>query len=99
MLSNAYFIAKFRFDTAENEPAKNLQKVCKILQDLQKVCKMLQDLQHFLQKFRQNFWQTLNFSRIFFWNFSEFSKKCLEFFATDESPLPNDGAERPRRHS
>ena len=25
MLSNAYFIAKFRFDTAENEPAKNLQ--------------------------------------------------------------------------
>ena len=25
MLSNAYFPAKFRFDTAENEPAKNLQ--------------------------------------------------------------------------
>ena len=25
MLSNAYFLAKFRFDTAENEPAKNLQ--------------------------------------------------------------------------
>ena len=25
MLSNAYFIAKFRFDTAENEPAQNLQ--------------------------------------------------------------------------
>ena len=24
-LSNAYFLAKFRFDTAENEPAKNLQ--------------------------------------------------------------------------
>ena len=24
MLSNAYFLAKFRFDTAENEPAKNL---------------------------------------------------------------------------
>ena len=23
--SNAYFLAKFRFDTAENEPAKNLQ--------------------------------------------------------------------------
>ena len=30
MLSNAYFLAKFRFDTAENEPAKNLQKFCKI---------------------------------------------------------------------
>ena len=25
MLSNAYFLAKFRFDTAENEPAKNWQ--------------------------------------------------------------------------
>ena len=25
MLSNAYFLRKFRFDTAENEPAKNLQ--------------------------------------------------------------------------
>ena len=25
MQSNAYFLAKFRFDTAENEPAKNLQ--------------------------------------------------------------------------
>ena len=26
MLSNAYFLAKIRFDTVENEPAKNLQK-------------------------------------------------------------------------
>ena len=26
MLSNAYFLARFRFDTAEKEPAKNLQK-------------------------------------------------------------------------
>ena len=25
MLSNAHLLAKFRFDTAENEPAKNLQ--------------------------------------------------------------------------
>ena len=25
MLSNAYFLVKFRFDTSENEPAKNLQ--------------------------------------------------------------------------
>ena len=35
MLSNAYFLAKFRFDTAENEPTKNLQKFanfCKFLQ-------------------------------------------------------------------
>ena len=29
MLSNAYFLAKFRFDTAENEPAKTLQNVAK----------------------------------------------------------------------
>ena len=27
MLSNAYFLAKFRFDTAENEPAKNQQNL------------------------------------------------------------------------
>ena len=27
MLSNAYLVAKFRFDTAENEPAKNLQNL------------------------------------------------------------------------
>ena len=33
MLLNAYFLAKFRFDTAENEPAKNLQKL--------KICKNL----------------------------------------------------------
>ena len=27
MLSNAYFLANFRFDTAENDPAKNLQEL------------------------------------------------------------------------
>ena len=31
MLSNAYFHAKFRFDTAENEPAKNLQNFRKCI--------------------------------------------------------------------
>ena len=30
MLSNAYFLAKFRIDTAENEPAKNLQSFAKL---------------------------------------------------------------------
>ena len=30
MLSHAYFVAKFRFDTAENEPAKNLQNFRKM---------------------------------------------------------------------
>ena len=29
MLSNAYFLAKFRFDTAKNEPAKNLHNFAK----------------------------------------------------------------------
>ena len=29
MPSNAYFLAKFRFDTAENEPAENLQNFAK----------------------------------------------------------------------
>ena len=29
MLSNAYLLAKFRFDTAENEPDKNLQNFAK----------------------------------------------------------------------
>ena len=32
MLSNAYFLAKFRFDAAENEPAKTLQKLLSLLQ-------------------------------------------------------------------
>ena len=27
MLSNAYFLAKFHFDTAENEPAKKMQNL------------------------------------------------------------------------
>ena len=30
MLSNAYFLAKFRFDTAENEPAKNVAKIANL---------------------------------------------------------------------
>ena len=30
MLQNAYLLARFRFDTAENEPAKNLQILQKI---------------------------------------------------------------------
>ena len=30
MLSNAYLLANFRFDTAENEPATNLKHLAKI---------------------------------------------------------------------
>ena len=37
MLSNAYFLAKFRFDTAENEPAKNLQNFAKFARMLIRV--------------------------------------------------------------
>ena len=35
MLSNAYFLAKFRIDTAENEPAKNLHNLLYIKKKLQ----------------------------------------------------------------
>ena len=39
MLSNAYFLAKFRFDTAENEPAKNLQNFRKMhFSKMQRTC-------------------------------------------------------------
>ena len=34
MLSNAYFLAKFGFDTAENEPAKNVQQNLQKIQNL-----------------------------------------------------------------
>ena len=34
MLSNAYFLAKFRFDIAEKEPAKVLQTFANVLTDL-----------------------------------------------------------------
>ena len=37
MLSNTYFLANFRFDTAENEPAKNLQIFAKIVQNCAKI--------------------------------------------------------------
>ena len=35
MLSNAYLLAKFRFDTAENEPAKNLQNFAKNFENVE----------------------------------------------------------------
>ena len=66
--------AKIGVDRAENEPCKDLQKVCKILQDFQKVCKKLQvckNLQFFcnifgkLWKFQESF---KNFQRFFFKN-------------------------------
>ena len=101
------FFSKIEFflglDTAENEPCKDLQKVCKILQDLQKVCKILQDLQIFLQKFRQKFWQTLNFSRIFFGIFRNFQKNVWNFllptnhrYRTTARSAPVDTASTPQ---
>ena len=38
MLSNAYFLANFRFDTAENEPAKNFQIFAKIFANFAALC-------------------------------------------------------------
>ena len=38
MLSNAYFLANFRFDTAENEPTKNLQILQKKIISLNGTC-------------------------------------------------------------
>ena len=39
MLPNAYFLATFGFDTAENEPAKNLQDFSRLsIQAEYKVC-------------------------------------------------------------
>ena len=38
MLSNAYFLAKIRFDTAENEPAKNLKIFEKFAKLVKKIC-------------------------------------------------------------
>ena len=55
------------------------------------------------RNFQKIVWNYLEFSKNCL-DFSEFSKKkCLKmfwnFFATEQSPLPHDGAERPRRHS
>ena len=64
-------------------------------------------------EFSKNIWIFSEFSKnrleffgIFkksFGFFRNFQKKCLKmfwnFFATEQSPLPHDGAERPRRHS
>ena len=64
---------------------RNFQKVFGIFRNFQKIFGIFR-----------------NFQKIV-WIFSEFSKKCLKmfwnFFATEQSPLPHDGAERPRRHS
>ena len=44
MLSNAYFLAKFRFDIAENKPTKTLQNFAKKIQNLfAKFCSRIGD--------------------------------------------------------
>ena len=45
MLSNAYFLAKYSFDTAENEPAKNLQNLNFANSNLQKAGPTSKDLE------------------------------------------------------
>ena len=64
MLSNAYFLAKFRFDTAENETAKNLQNFRKM--HFRKM--------HFSKNaFSKNaFFENAFFENAFFENFANF---------------------------
>ena len=54
-------------------------------------------------EFSKNVWNFLEFSKNRLDFFGIFKKKCLKMFwncfATEQSPLPHDGAERPRRHS
>ena len=50
MLKNALTLAIGGLDTAENEPCKDLQKVCKILQDLQKFVKFCKTCKFFFAK-------------------------------------------------
>ena len=70
-LSNAQLLAKIGVDTAENDPCKDLQKVCKILQDLQK-------------KFvKLNFARFAKFLATFFGIF----KNCLELFGIFKNRL------------
>ena len=44
MLSNAYFLAKNCFDTAENEPAKNLQNFAEEIANFANVANFAKDL-------------------------------------------------------
>ena len=46
MLSNAYFLANFRFDTAENEPAKNLKNFPKFASASRVSCNSLHERVH-----------------------------------------------------
>ena len=66
------------------------------------IFKNIWNFSEFSKIFKKSFGIFWNFQKIV-WIFSEFSKKCLKmfwiFFATEQSPLPHDGAERPRRHS
>ena len=55
------------------------------------------------RNFQKIVWNFLEFSKNRLDFFGIFKKKCLKMFwncfATEQSPLPHDGAERPRRHS
>ena len=52
MLSNAYFLAKFRFDTAENEPAKKLQNFAKFVSQVELTSLALDDAYAILRAFK-----------------------------------------------
>ena len=84
--------------TSPAKICKKFIKFCKILKKFVKFCKICQFL---FQKFWQFFGIFKRKNCLDF--FGIFKKKCLKmfwnFFATEQSPLPHDGAERPRRHS
>ena len=50
MLSNAYFLAKIRFDTAENEPAKNVQHFEEKPAKIANLAKLILDLAHGVER-------------------------------------------------
>ena len=83
----------------------SFKKMFGIFRNFQKMFGIFRNFQKYLEFFgifKKSFGIFWNFQKIV-WIFSEFSKKCLKmfwnFFATEQSPLPHDGAERPRRHS
>ena len=54
MLSNAYFLAKFRFDTAENEPAKKFAKFGRACQKFTQFWKKIANFANLLMNRRQH---------------------------------------------
>ena len=85
---------------------RNFQKMFGIFRNFQKIVWKFSEFSIFFWNFSEFSKNRLEFFGIvkksfgFFRNFQEkMFENVLEFFATEQSPLPHDGAERPRRHS